>query len=52
MKITDDIVKALHACIADGYDSVTDFANCANVSANTISKYMRRESEVDRKSVV
>ena len=49
MKITEDIVKALHACIADGYDSVTDFANCANVSANTISKYMRRETEVMQK---
>ena len=49
MKITEDIVKALHACIADGYDSVADFASRVNVSANTISKYMRRESEVMQK---
>ena len=49
MKITEDIVKALHACIADGYDSVADFANRVNVSANTISKYMRRETEVMQK---
>ena len=49
MKITEDIVKALHACIADGYDSVADFASRVNVSANTISKYMRRETEVMQK---
>ena len=49
MKITEDIVKALHACIADGYDSVADFASRVNVSANTISKYMRRETEVIQK---
>ncbi|MBP5586961.1 MAG: hypothetical protein J6Y92_11480 [Lentisphaeria bacterium] len=49
MKITEDIVKALHACIADGYDSVADFASRVNVSANTLSKYMRRETEVMQK---
>ena len=44
MKLTDEIVKALHGCIEDGFDSVQDFAQYANVSANTISKYMRRET--------
>lgn len=44
MKLTDDIVRALHGCIEDGFDSVADFASRANVSANTISKYMRKES--------
>ncbi len=49
MKITDDFVKALHAAIADSYASITDFANCANVSVNTISKYLRKESMVMQK---
>ena len=44
MKLTDDIIKALHVCIEEGYESVADFAKNANVSANTISKYMRKES--------
>lgn len=44
MKLTDDIVRALHGCIEDGFESVADFARFANVSANTISKYMRKET--------
>jgi len=44
MKLTDEIVKALHGCIEDGFESVNDFARFANVSANTISKYMRKET--------
>ena len=43
MKLTDDIVRAIHACIEDGFESVADFANFANVSSNSISKYMRKE---------
>lgn len=49
MKITDDFIKALHAAISDSYASMADFANCANVSTNTISKYLRRESYVMQK---
>lgn len=45
MKLTDDIINALHVCIEDSFDSVNDFARFANVSANTISKYMRRETK-------
>ena len=45
MRLTDDIIKALHVCIEEGYESVADFAKNANVSANTISKYMRRETK-------
>ncbi len=45
MRLTDDIIKALHVCIEEGYESVADFAKNANVSANTISKYMRKESQ-------
>ena len=45
MKLTDDIINALHICIEDSFDSVNDFARFANVSANTISKYMRRETK-------
>jgi len=44
MKLTDDIVRALHGCIEDGFEGIADFANRANVSANTISKYMRKET--------
>ncbi len=44
MKLNDDIVRALHICIRDGFDSVSDFARFTNVSANTISKYMRKET--------
>ncbi len=44
MKLTDDIVRALHVCIRDGFDSVADFARFTHVSANTISKYMRKET--------
>ncbi len=44
MKLNDDIVRALHGCIRDGFDSVADFARYTNVSANTISKYMRKET--------
>jgi len=45
MKLTDDVVKALQGCIEEGYESVSDFARFANVSANTITKYLRKETE-------
>ena len=38
MKLTDDIVKALHRCVTDGHESVTEFARLANVSAETVKK--------------
>lgn len=44
MKLNDDIVRAIHGCIEDGFDSVADFARFANVSANTIAKYIRKET--------
>lgn len=49
MKLTDDIVRALHSCIEDGFHSVADFARFANVSANTISKYIRKETSTIQK---
>lgn len=45
MKLTDDIVRALQGCIEEGYESVSDFARLANVSANTVTKYLRKETE-------
>ena len=45
MKLTDEIVKALQGCIEEGFESVSDFAKFANVSGNTISKYLRRETD-------
>ena len=44
MRLTDDIVRAMHRAILEGYQSVADFAGNANVSANTISKYLRKEN--------
>lgn len=49
MRLTDDIVRALHGCIEDGFESVSDFARFANVSANTVSKYMRKETATIQK---
>ena len=45
MKRTGDIVKALNTCIEEGYESVTDFARLTNISARTLSKYLRRETQ-------
>ena len=45
MKLTDDIVKALHRCITEGYESVSEFAKLANVSADTVTKYLRKETQ-------
>ncbi len=45
MKLTDEIVKALQGCIEEGFESVSDFAKFANVSGNTITKYLRKETE-------
>ena len=45
MKLTDEIVKALQGCIEEGFESVSDFAKFANVSGNTITKYLRRETD-------
>ena len=44
MKITDDIVKALHNCI-DGIGSISDFSQQANVNIETISKYLTRKTK-------
>lgn len=45
MKLTDDIVKALHRSITEGYESVSEFARLANVSADTVTKYLRKETQ-------
>lgn len=44
MKLTSEIVKALQGCIEDGFDSVSEFAKFANVSTDTVTKYLRGES--------
>lgn len=44
MKLTNDIVRALQGCIEEGFESVSDFAKFANVSANTITRYLRQET--------
>jgi len=44
LKLTNEIVKALQGAIEEGYESVSDFARQANVSGNTITKYLRKET--------
>jgi len=44
MKQTNEIVKALQGCIEDGFDSVSEFAKFANVSTDTVTKYLRGET--------
>lgn len=44
MKLTDDIVKALNKGI-EGMGSKSRFARKANVSANTLRKYLNRKTK-------
>lgn len=44
MRLTDEIVRALQGTIENGYESVADFARQANVSGNTITKCLRKET--------
>lgn len=43
MKITEDIIKALHNCI-DAVGSISDFSQQANVNIETVSKYLARKT--------
>ena len=45
MKLTDEIVKALNGCISDGYESVQEFARLTNISAETLAKYLKKETQ-------
>ena len=45
MKLTDEIVKALNGCIDDGYESVQEFARLTNISAETLGKYLKKETQ-------
>lgn len=44
MKITEDIIKALHNCI-DAVGSISDFSRQANVNIETMSKYLSRKTQ-------
>ena len=44
MKLTREIAKALQECIEDGFESVSEFAKFANVSTDTVSKYLQCET--------
>lgn len=44
MKLTKEIAKALQECIEDGFESVSEFAKFANVSTDTVSKYLQCET--------
>jgi hypothetical protein len=43
MKITEDIIKALHNCI-HAVGSISDFSQQANVNIETVSKYLTRKT--------
>ena len=43
MKITEDIIKAIHNCI-DAVGSISDFSQQANVNIETVSKYLTRKT--------
>ena len=45
MKLTDEIVKALNGCISDGYESVQEFARLTNISAETLAKFLKKETQ-------
>lgn len=45
MKLTDEIVKALNGCITDGYESVQEFARLTNISAETLAKFLKKETQ-------
>lgn len=45
MKLTREIAKALQECIEEGFESVSEFAKFANVSTDTVTKYLQCESE-------
>ena len=45
MKLTDDIVRAIQKSIENSFESVSDFARFANVSANTVTRYLNKETE-------
>lgn len=45
MKLTDDIVRAIQKSIEDSFESVSDFARFANVSANTVTRYLNKETQ-------
>lgn len=45
MKLTDEIVKALNKCIDEGCTSVQEFARLTNISADTLAKYLRKETQ-------
>ena len=45
MKLTDDIVRAIQKSIEDSFESVSDFARIANVSANTVTRYLNKETQ-------
>lgn len=44
MKLTKEITKALQECIEDGFESISEFAKFANVSTDTVTKYLQSET--------
>ena len=43
MKITEDILKALQNCV-NGVGSVTEFSQQSNITIDTITKYLSRQT--------
>ncbi len=48
MRMTEDILKALQNCIS-GVGSITEFSQQTNITIDTLSKYLSRQSDIIRK---
>lgn len=48
MRMTEDILKALQNCI-NGVGSITEFSQQTNVTIDTLSKFLSRQTSIIRK---
>ncbi len=48
MRMTEDILNALQNCIK-GVGSITEFSQQTNITIDTLSKYLSRQSDIIRK---
>ena len=44
MRLTREIARGIQECIEEGFESVSEFAKFANVSTDTVTKYLQCET--------
>ena len=44
MRLTREIARGIQECIEEGFESVSEFAKFANVSTDTVTKYLKCET--------